>query len=88
MALNTNFQNMDVEGGRGYRPPLHGPCSSTFLVFRSIGLRFNKRVIIKSKPINGDKIFVGEWDMQDIGKDKIITRSGNNGITNMVNVHT
>jgi hypothetical protein len=93
VLLIETLSNLDVEGGRGYRPPLHGLCNNTFLIFlilnhEKIGVKFNKRVIIKSKSMNGHKMFVGGWDMQDIVKDMVMTRSGNYGITNMVNVYT
>jgi hypothetical protein len=53
-----------------------------------IRMKFNKCVIVKSKMMNGDKIFMSRWNMQHILKDKITSRCGNNGITNTSNVHT
>jgi hypothetical protein len=61
-----------------------------FLVLnqKEIWMKFNKYIIIKSKLMNGNKIFVGGRNMQDIIKDKITMESGNNSFTNMSDVHT
>jgi hypothetical protein len=52
---------------RGIDPPTwsmlqHVPHFS-ILNQEKIGVKFNKCFIIKSKPMNGDKVFVGGWDM-------------------------
>jgi hypothetical protein len=55
---------------------------------KEIGVKFNKGVIVKSKTMNGNKIFMGCGNMKYIIQDKIMGRSGDNSITNMSNVHT
>jgi hypothetical protein len=51
-------------------------------------LKLNERIIIKGKFMNGDEIFVGRRNMQHIGKDKIMTWSGNNRSANVRDLHT
>jgi hypothetical protein len=55
---------------------------------KEVGLKLNKGVIIKSKAMNGNQIFVCGWDMKDMIKNKIMIGSGNNSFTNAINVHT
>jgi hypothetical protein len=51
-------------------------------------MKFNKGVIIKSKPMNRNKIFLDRRGVQDMIKDKITMGSENNSFTNTWNVHT
>jgi hypothetical protein len=46
-----------------------------------IWMKFNKGIIIKSKSMNINEIFVGGGNMQAIIKDKIAMGSGNNSFT-------
>lgn len=55
---------------------------------KEVGVKLNKGVIIKSKAMNGNQIFVCGWDMKDMIKNKITIGSGNNSFTNAINVHT
>jgi hypothetical protein len=50
-------------------------------------VKLNKCVVIKSKSINRNKVFISRGDMQDIVKGKVAGRCGNNGGTDMSNVH-
>jgi len=38
---------------------------------KEVGVKLNKGVIIKSKAMNGNQIFVCGWDMKDMIKNKI-----------------
>jgi hypothetical protein len=60
----------------------------TVLNQKEIWMELDKGVIIQSKPMNQNKIFMSGSYMQDVIKDKITTGSGDNGFTNMSNVHT
>jgi hypothetical protein len=51
-------------------------------------MKLNKSVIVKSKTMNGDEIFLSGWNMENIVENKITGMGGNNGITNTVNCHT
>jgi hypothetical protein len=55
---------------KGVEATLTWTWSSTILVFLSLikktGVKLNKRVIVKSKLMNGNKIFVGGGDMKNI----------------------
>jgi hypothetical protein len=81
---------MRVEEGRGCLYMAHAAALSSFLILnkKEIWMKFNKCVVIKSKPMDGNKILVGGRNMQDIIKDKIMMGSGNNSFTNTSDVHT
>jgi hypothetical protein len=55
---------------------------------KDIGVKLNKGVIVKSKSMNRNKIFVGGGNMKDIVQSKITGGSGDNRIANTSNVHT
>jgi hypothetical protein len=53
-----------------------------------IWVKLNECIIIKSKPMNRDEIFVGSGNIQNIIKNEIAGWSGNNRFANTRNLHT
>jgi hypothetical protein len=53
-----------------------------------MGEKFNEHVIIKSEAMNGNKVLIRGWNMEDIGEGEGVSGGGNNGSTNMSYVHT
>jgi hypothetical protein len=56
------------EGGKGYPYMDREGAPSSFLILddKEIGVKFNKGVIVKSKMMSRNKIFVGSGNMRDI----------------------
>jgi hypothetical protein len=77
-----------VEEGRGclYTPVQEHLPHFLIINQKEKWVKFNKGVIIKSKPMKRNKIFLGRRDVQDMIKDKITMWSGS--FTNTWNVHT
>jgi hypothetical protein len=64
------------------------PPHFSILDKKDIGVKLNKCVIVKSKSMNRNKIFVGGGNMKNVVQGKIAGRSGDNRITNTSIVHT
>lgn len=53
-----------------------------------IGVIFNKGMIVRSKSMNGDKIFICFRNIKDIVQGKITIRGTNKTLTNLTDSHT
>jgi hypothetical protein len=99
-SINRDFNGTEhkllkirCEGRERVKPSLTWPVQEHPLCFsildqEEIMVKSNKGVIIKGKVMNRDEILVSRRNMKNMIESKIMNRDGNNGFTNMSNVHT
>jgi len=49
---------------------------------------FNKNIVIRCKAMDGGKVFVSLWNIENIIKNKISTRGTNQTTTDLTDSHT